>query len=111
MLPPLFDSWISISLYLLLVFIIIQGIRQYLAKDEDSPERKRSLIPLGAIGVIFGAIGYAKVYRDAFDAIAAAGDISPTIVASALRNGASYPILGLLCLAVTFAFKYITPVK
>jgi len=42
-----------------------------------------------------------------FDAIAAAGDVSPALVAGGISNGYSHLPLGLLCLATAYLFKYI----
>lgn len=56
----------------------------------------RSLIPLGLAAAAFGFIGLIMEYRDAFELIEAAGDISPSIVAGAFKAGLSYPILACL---------------
>ena len=44
---------------------------------------------------------------DAFEAIEAAGDISPSIVAGALKAVWAYPILGMLTLAISCVFRYV----
>jgi hypothetical protein len=111
LIPHPFDSYLSSSIYLLLVFIIYKGVIQYLKLRKDSELKIRSLIPLGAIGLILGIIGHVRLYIKTFEAIEVAGDISPQIVASALGKGGSYPILGLLVLAVTFLFKYLNQAK
>lgn len=107
LIPNPIDSSLSLALYLLLIFIIYKGLVQYLQLRKDSGTRIRSLLPLGAIGVILGIIGYIRGYRMAFAAISAAGDISPELVSSAFGESGGYPILGLVCLLITFFFKYI----
>ena len=69
--------------------------------------RFRSVVPLGWAGTAVGFIGLFKQYTDAFEMIEAAGDISPSIVAGALGSGFSYPMLGFLCLAIGYVFKFV----
>ncbi|MEQ8245136.1 hypothetical protein [Fulvivirga sp.] len=107
LIPSPLDSFLSVALYVLLVFIIYKGVAQYILKSKEGVEEARSLVPLGAIGLIFGIIGYIRGYMMAFEAIEAAGDISPSIVAASFGQSGSYPILGLICLAVSYLFKYI----
>jgi hypothetical protein len=64
-------------------------------------------VPLGAAATVFGFIGMFNQYIDVFKAIELAGDISPSIIASGYGSGGSYPILGLLSLAVSYVFRYI----
>jgi hypothetical protein len=79
---------------------------RYLLKSGESMQL-RSLIPLGLAAAAFGFIGLFMEYREAFELIEAAGDISPSIVAGAFKAGWSYPILGLLSLAISCVFRYI----
>ena len=109
--PPIFQSNISLLLNSFLAFIVVMGLWQfiksrYLLKNGESMEL-RSLIPLGLAAAAFGFIGLIMEYRDAFELIEAAGDISPSIVAGAFKAGLSYPILGLLTLAISCVFRYI----
>jgi len=110
-LPPLLQSNVSLLLYALLTYIILMGLWQfirsrYLLKEGESM-RLRSLIPLGLAGAAFGFIGLFMEYSDAFEAIEAAGDISPSIVAGALKAVWAYPILGMLTLAISCVFRYV----
>ena len=99
-LPHLLQSNVSLLLYTLLTYIIVMGLWQfiksrYLLKDGELM-RLRWLIPLGLAAAAFGFIGLFMEYSDAFEAIEAAGDISPAIVAGAFKAGWAYPILGML---------------
>jgi hypothetical protein len=110
-LPSILQSNISLLLYSLLAFIVMMGLWQfiksrYLLKSGESMQL-RSLVPLGLAAAALGFIGLFMEYRDAFELIEAAGDISPAIVAGALKAGWSYPILGLLTLAISCVFRYI----
>jgi hypothetical protein len=109
--PSLLQSNVSLLLYVLLAYIVIMGTWQfiksrYLLKPGESM-RLRSLIPLGLAAAAFGFIGLFMEYSDAFEAIEAAGDISPTIVAGALKAVWTYPVLGLLTLAISCVFRYV----
>lgn len=106
---PLYSSF-TIILYVLLLYILIVGFLQYIqlkkAGEITHSLLKKSLVPLGALATVVGFMGLYDSKTLAFDAIAAAGDISPALVANGLAEG--YPIitLGLLCLAISFLFKY-----
>jgi hypothetical protein len=109
--PPLYESNASLILYAFLSYIIVMGLWQfvksrYLLKEGESMQM-RSLIPLGVAAVAFGFIGLFFQYTDAFEAIEAAGDISPSIVAAALKSAWSYPALGFLSLATSCVFRYV----
>lgn len=98
--PPIFQSNISLLLNSFLAFIVVMGLWQfiksrYLLKNGESMDL-RSLVPLGLAAAAFGFIGLIMEYRDAFELIEAAGDISPSIVAGAFKAGLSYPILACL---------------
>src|SRR4051812_11704803 len=93
--PASYESGFAIILYMFLLFIVAVGLWQfvksrYLLKEGESM-RMRSLIPLGGAAAAFGIVGLLKHYADAFEAIEIAGDISPSIVAGALRSAMSYP--------------------
>jgi len=79
---------------------------RYILKEGETM-RFRSVVPLGWAGTAVGFIGLFKQYTDAFEMIEAAGDISPSIVAGALGSGFSYPMLGFLCLAIGYVFKFV----
>ena len=109
--PYLFQSNVSLVLYALLMYVVSMGLWQfiksrYLLKPGES-RRLRSLIPLGLAAAAFGFIGLFVQYSHAFEAIEVAGDISPSIVAGAFRDGWSYPILGMLTLAISCVFRYV----
>ena len=112
--PPIFDSWLSVLLYFLFLFIIGKGIQQFVKirfGDFDPQHDKiRSTVPLGAAAVAFGFLGHFRGASQALDAIEAAGDISPSLLANALGHSGSYPVLGLLCLGLSFVFKYLNQV-
>jgi nicotinamide riboside transporter PnuC len=110
-LPLIYESGISIILYLFLLLIIILGLWRfitcrYLLKDEQSV-RFRSVVPLGWAAVAIGFIGLFKQYYEAFQAIEAAGDISASIVAEAMGSAFTYPLLGFLCLAFSYVFQFV----
>ena len=69
--------------------------------------RFRSVVPLGWAAAAIGLIGLFKQYSDAFEMIEVAGDIGPSIVAEALKSGTSYPMLGFLCLAISYVLKFV----
>jgi hypothetical protein len=110
-LPPFFESGISMLLYLILLSILVLGLWQFLKSRYILKEREamrfRSVVPLGWAGAAVGFIGLFKRYSDAFEMIEEAGDISPSIVAGALHSGFSYPMLGFLCLAISYVFKFV----
>lgn len=90
-----------------MIFIIYKGVLQYIRKAKSSDIKSRSLIPLGAVGLILGIIGYIRGYSQAFEAIEAAADINPQIIANSVGNSIAYPVLGLLILAISFMFQYL----
>lgn len=106
--PHPLDSGMSMLLYLFLLYIIAMGAWQFIRVRirRDATAKPRSLVPLGAAALVVGLMGLFQSHQNAFDAIESAGDISPSIVAGAMRGGYSYPILGLFCLAVSFLFRY-----
>ena len=110
-LPFIFESGISLLLYAFLFFILIAGLWQFIKSrfllKEGEAMRFRSLIPLGGAAAAFGFIGLFKQYSDAYQAIEMAGDISVSIVAGAFGAGGSYPMLGLLSLAISCVFGYV----
>ena len=106
LIPQPFESYLATTLYLLFIFIIYKGVFQYTLLQKSKTNSIKSLVPLGTIGLILGIIGYIRGYMITFEAIEAAGDISPEIVASSFGHSGTYPILGLLLLATSFLFKY-----
>jgi hypothetical protein len=111
MLPSIFDLGFASILYLFLIYILGMGLWQFksirLKRDGEEEIKARSLVPLGAGATVIGFIALVQRYREAFDMIEAADDISPSIVASAFSGAFAYPTLGLLCLAISFVFKYL----
>lgn len=110
MLPSIFELGFASILYLFLAYILGMGLWQFntirLKRDGAEPIKARSLVPLGAGATVIGFIALVQRYREAFELIELAGDISPSIVASAFSGALAYPTLGLLCLAISFLFKY-----
>jgi hypothetical protein len=109
--PPIFESNIALLLYACLAYIVGMGLWQfiksrYILAEGDSMQL-RSLIPLGIAGVALGFVGLFLQYSEAFEVIEAAGDISPSIVAGAMKSAFSYPALGFLSLAISCIFRYI----
>lgn len=111
---PLFSaSWISIVAYIMLVLIVGMGTWQFFSKQFVKKARflSWSLVPLGLASLSFSLIGMIKSYVVAFHAADAVGEMSKVQLSHAIvhgfLNGAPYPILGLLCLGISFVFKYI----
>lgn len=109
-LPSPLHSNMAILLYLLLAYILVVGFMQYTQlrnrQEINHPLLKKSLIPVGALATVLGFMGMVNKIREAFDVIAAAGDISPAMVAGGISQ--AYPLLtlGLLCLVISLIFKY-----
>lgn len=108
-LPPITEFGFSSIVYLILIYILIRGLHQLYQRYSFGQSYKRSLVPLGAVGLIFGIIGYIQGMREAFAVIAEAGDISPALVAGGITQSFAYPTLGLLTLAAAYLFKYLNP--
>lgn len=83
------------------------GVYQYFVVKIQRKEYNKSFVSLGAVALIIGIIAYIQEIRQAFDAIAEAGDVSPILVASAISDTYSYPTLGLLCFGLAYLFKYL----
>ena len=107
----LFHSNVSLLLYAVLIYIFVVGLFQfikarYLLKHGDLMIF-RSLIPLGVAAAALGFVGLFVQYRESFEAIEMAGDISPSIVAAGLKDAFTYPILGLLTLSISCVFRFV----
>lgn len=104
-------SWVSILMYTLLIYIIYIGVWQFrilrIKGTQGHPFFMSSLVPIGAVILCLGFLGHVMNIRMAFEAIEAAGDISPEIVAGSLKNSFNYVILGFLSLGFSFLFKYL----
>ncbi|MDH5381531.1 MAG: hypothetical protein OEW75_11795 [Cyclobacteriaceae bacterium] len=107
MIPNPLQSNIAISQYLIIAGILFYGIKQYILFKKGHETNKSYVIPLGALCLIFGFIGLFITMKEAFNSIEAAGDISPQIVAHSISAAYDYPILGLIGLALSYAFKFI----
>ncbi len=105
-LPNPLDFGFSTLVYLILIYIFWLGISHLIRPTEETDNHKK-IIWLGAIGLVVAVMGYVFEMRQAFSAIEEAGDVSPALVASAIKDATSQPILGLLCLATSFTFKFI----
>ena len=105
------STWVAALMYILLIYIMYMGIWQFrtvrIRKTRGHPFFMGSLVPLGALILCLGFLGHVMNIRMAFEAIEAARDISPTLVATNLKNSFDYVILGLLSLGLSFLFKYI----
>ena len=92
-------------------YIIVKGLFQfiksrYLLKQGESMNL-RSLIPLGLAAIALGLVGLFLEYTVAFETIEATQDISPSIVASAIKEAFSYPILGFLTFSISCVFRFV----
>lgn len=105
-LPSILEFGWSSILYLILVFIFYKGLYHLIVLRKQEVQAK-SLVPIGAMGLVFGFLGYIQKIDESVDAISAAGDISPALVATSISQSYSYPTLGLLCLAASYLFKYV----
>lgn len=110
-LPYLFHSNVSLLLYAMLIYISVVGLLQfikarYLLKPGDSMIF-RSLVPLGVAAAVLGFVGLFVQYRESFEAIELAGDISPFIVAASMKDAFTYPIMGLLTLSISYVFRFL----
>lgn len=106
-LPHPFYSGFATALYLLLMYILVVGFLQHYRMEWlRHPVLRRSLIPVGVIALATGFWGLIRNTQETFDAIEAAGDISPSLVAAGISSG--YPLLhlGLLCLILSLVFYY-----
>ena len=108
MLAMNYEMGISVILYSFLGYITIMGGIQWYQYKFGELTKVKSYVPLGAVALIVGVIGNVVRVRQAFDAIAAAGDVSPELVASEITRGYDFLIIGLVTLAVAFLYKYIT---
>ena len=110
-LPLVYESGIASMLYLLLLLIVIMGTwrfikSRYLLREGETAQF-RSVVPLGWTAVALGFVGLLKQYSEAFQAIEAANDISPSIVAQAMGPAFTYPSLGFLCLAISYVLQFV----
>jgi hypothetical protein len=109
--PAPYESVFAVVLYMFLLFIVAVGSWQFVKSryqlKEGESMRMRSLIPLGGAAAAFGIVGLLKHWADAFEAIELAQDISPAIVAEAMKSAVSYPFLGFFILAVSCVFRYV----
>lgn len=67
---------------------------------------KKSLIPIGAIAAVLGFMAMTDQIREVFDAIQAAGDISPGLVSGGISLAYPHLTLGLLSLIISLLFHY-----
>jgi hypothetical protein len=107
MLPPILPIGFSSILYLFLLYIIGTGFWQFFSLQTGKQVRIKSLVPLGAAALVISLIVFVQQYRMVFQSIEEQGDISPGIVAAGFKDALSYPIMGLLSLAMAFVFKYL----
>jgi hypothetical protein len=109
--PVPYESGFAIILYMFLLLIVATGSWQFVRSryqlKEGESMRMRSLIPLGGAAAAFGIVGLLKHWADAFEAMQVAEDISPTIVAGAMKSAVAYPILGFFILAVSCVFRFV----
>lgn len=109
-LPSPLHSNFAIPLYLLLAYILVVGFLQYFklraGEELNHVLLKKSLIPIGLLTVVVGFMGTVNLIQELYDTIAAAGDISPALVAGGFSQAFPLLTLGLLCLAMSLIFKY-----
>ena len=92
---------------LLIALTAYQGTKQYIMAKNGIAISNSFVIPLGVMCLIFGLIGFFVQLRQAFEAIEIAGDLSPQIIAGGIKQAYDFPILGLIGLGISYAFKYI----
>ena len=103
---PLEFNFSSVS-WMILIYILIMGFYQFYQIRIKKEAFKKNLVPLGYIALIFSIIQYINGMKTAFEAIAEAGDISPSLVAGGISYSTNYLFLGLMTLAITYLFRYI----
>ena len=106
-LPPIDELGYPTLMYLLIGYILLMGLLQLHEVKVEGKESKKSYVPLGGMALVLGIIAFIQKIRMAFDAIEAAGDISPQIVAANISGAYAYPTLGLIGLALAYLFKYL----
>ena len=106
-LPNPLQSNIALFQYIFISGIIVLGILQYIKARNGTTVNTSYVVPLGVLCLILGFIGMFQTYREAFQTIEAAGDISPQIISNALGTAFDYPILGLFGLAISYSFKFV----
>lgn len=112
-LPHFTTSWLSILMYFMLLLIVGLGVWQFVNKYvlKKPPVLSKSMVPLGFAALAFGLIGIIMSYMTTLEAADAAGKLTKIELAHALvhgsLDGAPYPILGLLCVAISFLLYYI----
>ena len=104
--PSLFTS-VAPFQFLLSLRIIFLGIRQYILARDGKPINKSYVVPLGALCLVIGFLGFFIQVKQTFEAIEVAGDISPQIVASGIKDGYDFPIIGFIGLGLSYAFRFI----
>ncbi len=106
--PPILPIGFATMQYVILGYTVFVGVLQvYQARYKGLEVKKSKTIWLGALNVVVGAIAYFQSYREAMEAIAAAGDISPSLIADGMSQAFSFPILGLTNLGFAFLIRYL----
>ncbi len=108
-LPPFTDSAMSVFMYLSTAYILVCAITAlyFRIKLSAAPGwAVRPVVWLGAANAALGLFGFFLNYTQAMQAIQAAGDISPSILAGAYVLSGSYPVLGFLSLSIAFLFQF-----
>lgn len=91
------DGGLFITIAILIFLLVIVGliIKAFLQKDDNS--KTRSLIAsFGWLALAWGYLGRTFGLIMAFDKIAAAGDISPSMMAGGLKMALVGPLMGLI---------------
>ena len=112
MFPPVIESYNSVLLYALLLFVIIYGGFHYLKQDKNQlPKAGSVLLWSGLFSFTIGLLGMFTRYYQTFDLFDQVGDVSPQIVATGIKSALVYPILGFFILALVFLFRLVFSLK
>lgn len=106
-LPLLNELGFSSISYLILAYILIMGFYQFHKVRIKRLAYKKTFVPLGYVALIFAIMDYILQMKEAFEAIADAGDISPALVAGGISQSFNHLFLGLLTLAISYIFRYL----
>jgi len=85
--------------FLLLIITIILLVKVFMKGDADG-NNKKLIIHIGLFALVWGFLGQLIGLIGAFDAIEAAGDIAPSILAAGLKIALLSPTFGMVVFLV-----------